>query len=93
VDDWAHPNAIVKANGEAILRVIGQPVARDGAASGADTGKRGLGLPLPNGAGTGPGGRGQLPEAATPGVSRLNGLQPGHPITPAWEGGVDASMP
>jgi hypothetical protein len=37
-----------------ILGVIGQPVTRDGAAPGADRGKRGLGLPLPNGTGTGP---------------------------------------
>jgi hypothetical protein len=45
---------MAKANRETVLRVVGEPVTRDEAAPGADTGKRGLGLPLPNGAGTGP---------------------------------------
>ena len=56
----------------------------DEAAPGADAGKRGLGLPLSSGAGTGPRWRGQPPGAATPGVSSAPVYNPGTATALAW---------
>ena len=53
-------------------------VTTDEAAPGADVGKRGLGLPLPIGAGTGPVAEASCPGAARLGLSLLGCLQPLH---------------